>query len=297
MSLPPVNKNLQNFWSLERQVEHEVEFVDRRLHEPRILPPKECAELEQHLDKASKDLQELQRISGSVDDFAKKKMEEVQEKFISLCGKVHNQYFDYEVCVIVQEATELENALEQEEDMDKISKQVDALREHIVNFHQFFRPDGVNYKLLSSAEGFSNRVFSILSTTAAKKKMDALTRRALTEVTFRRDFEGQVDTEDATLMMELCDMARIFFDKSNDRKSRFNQLSEDIKRRLKTHLSKTGNDFSVSEDDRMVRALLTVAREIAQSTDVDVDVNQWFEELNTLGRESRERAPIIFLRA
>jgi hypothetical protein len=245
------------------------------------------------LESNQRVMEQLQKKATTVDEFAQAqiqdKLEGLDQRIVALYGRIQNLAVDQEVADIAREAQHLESTLKQGGNHQKIAKEVSHLKEHIqtlTNDHALGREER---HTIATVRATIRRADSFLRTNGLREDTSHLFNQfnlldlAASEQEPLSD--GEID------VIELFEVAECLFrEKDKEGLRRFNQLSEEAKRRFHAHLRRLGESTGNPLANRIktAQALIAAAYDLADSHDgepylAEVELNKLFDSARSFG--------------
>ncbi len=249
-----------------------VELVEEKLHQFPVISPAAHENLFLELEQAQKDLKDLRAQVPLINVFSQIKintlLEGLEDKIITLYGRLDNKWLDSEIGKINEAALHLEKVIEtplKASGAKEITALSKALKEHISWICENHRLLIKDRKVIAFAKNILKQAEDVAS---GKKHLNTpvyvhnsiFTQARIQEHSFASS-ESDMDA------LELFEIADLFYqNKTQQALTQYNQLSEYPKKKVDFHLSglKTG---LFTEDKSMIQALIAAAFEISDSSD------------------------------
>ena len=134
--------------------------IEKRAAEP--VSPKRRDELLFELDQTSDTLHDLQKNASYVNDFAKKRFAEMEERIVNLHGRIHDQTIRFVVTLVQKGAAFLEMA----GGVELRAEIIDLLKDHINFLFQNYRPSLADKQMIFLALGMDLDEWAYVETEA-----------------------------------------------------------------------------------------------------------------------------------
>jgi hypothetical protein len=278
-----------NIYSSCQELYTQVRMIEETLAQPQV-EPEVLEELFQQLDEVHASIGCLQSQAQTVDVFAKgllKGLNALREQVVELYGRVHTLSVDREFLKIQEETLHLSLPL-QSGDIQALAKEVDQLREHINFLNQTERSSLQNQQVVALATLFLEKVDAVL---AGKMSPDALAvllnylRSAFKEIFDRQALTPEVMEQ----IMELIEVADLLYHyKSRDARRQFNQLPEDVKRRIEEHMALL-EATSFEDAHKTTQAIFATMDELSETAvhyPSREEIDSWFMESHEVAMQA-----------
>jgi hypothetical protein len=265
------------------QLPTQIDSIEHALAQSRTLTPQTRNQLFHELDCANETLHALQEKAGAVADFshlqALQNLNGLQERIISLYGRVDDRFTDSEVGKIQEEAETLDTHLKQpleKGNLTRISKEVDNLKRHIhtlCDSHRLLREDR---RKIAMAQ-------------ACVRNADAVLQGKPYQATLFPMAALEFDPEADLAAVDLYELAELFYHhKTKAAQREFNQLPDWQKEIVFSHLKELGIPSADPSLDmtKTVQALIATAHEISSSDDGQLYLS--LEEIDQTFLEARQ---------
>ncbi len=251
-----------------------VEAVEERLHNTPIISPELHEELFRELERAQIELKEIQAQISSINVFTQIQIntliDGLDERMITLYGRIDNQWVTSEILKLEQEALKLEELVKKSLPKE-IKIQEKILQDHVTNICK-------NHRLLKK----DRKVIAFAK--------DALKKAAGGYIPPRQvpSSPSIEECEKDEVALDLFEIADLFYQhRTKCAQIKLNQLAEFPKRRVQAHLS--------SSQGNMMQAILTAAFEIADSADInELEINSLFKEADQVRLEELMLSDLSF---
>ncbi len=238
---------------------HHVELVEEKLHNNPIISVETHADLFLTLEKVQKDLKELRNSASSINVFTQIQintlLEGLEEKIITLYGRLDNRWIDSEILKIEESSKAIDALVStsvKKEDVKNIQIQIETLKEFITSICENHRLLKKDRKTIAFAKNILKNAEAVIT---GKKHLDRFSTAACHPFSQK---PSSFEEEDLSFeALELFEIADLFHEhKVKDAKSKYNQLREYPKTKVQSHLR---------EDTNIVQALIAAAFEMADS--------------------------------
>ena len=241
------------------------------------------------LESAQQLLKELRKAAHVLNVFTQAQinhnLEGLEEKIITLYGRIDHCWIDSEVSLIQEEAKNLSTVLHHpvKENFKNISRKVNSLKRHITSLCHDNRLLKKDRAVIALAQQTIKKAQALMEGKTFINQWNLLEIQDF----FTNEIEEYDEME--TDICELFDIADLFY--QNDSKlalRKYNELSSYPKSRVQAHLRQLQVDtLDVSVDHlKMIQALIATAHELCQAFDEEVYWTQEAIDL-TFGQELR----------
>jgi len=268
-----VSKQVNRFLPDSRSLYSQVQTIAGELAEAPI-SQKKYQSLTKKLDAASRKLQVLEEKALGL--FIQKQTEHLKERVVALSGELVDRFVEKEVSQIQEESCDLRQKVSQ----SAIKNGIKKLQSHIDALEKEYRPSLPHRRIIADAK---HALLEAKAQLEGKPKISHFTYLA-SQKTGEMDFllPGEVE--------ELLDIAKVIYDgKMTQAKSLFNQLPEDHKQQIKTHLRQLA---AKPFEDRLetMQALIATVNELVGNGEpypTKNEIDELFLGLSQLGEETK----------
>ncbi len=251
-----------------------VEAVEEKLHANPVISPELHEQLFLELERAQVELKEVKAEIVSLNVFTQIQIntliDGLDERMITLYGRIDNQWLTSEILKLEQEAMRLEELIKKSLTKE-IKEQEKILREHVSTICK-------NHRLLKK----DRKVIAFAKEALKKAAGGYIPPRHLPSGPSIEECEKD------EVALDLFEIADLFYQhKTRCAQIKLNQLAEFPRRRVQAHLSATQGN--------MMQAILTAAFEIADSADInELQIDALFREADEIRLEELMQSDLSF---